>query len=182
MNETRFRKAVREAQTVVHKNTDDGGCERACYDCLLSFYNQPEHEFLDRTLVDSWLENLENATLTELSETNRSEMTEERFNELLKACESSFEREVLHTIRNQEFELPDQAQKTVYDGDEPVAKPDFFYKRTGRSVAVFVDGPAHQKDYVMQDDERKRRRLKKMGYRVVGVTDIGQIEQMWENI
>jgi hypothetical protein len=181
MDEARFRKVVREAQTVLHGDPDDSGCERVCYECLLSFYNQPEHEFLDRTLVGSWLDDMQALTLTEVAGTG-SEPDGERFNDLLEACESSFEREVLHAIRDQGFELPDEAQKTVYDGDEPVTRPDFFYERTGRSVAVFVDGPAHKKDYVKQDDEHKREKLKRMGYRVVAVTDLSQVEEMWNNI
>jgi hypothetical protein len=120
-------------------------------------------------------------SLTEVAGTG-SEPDDERFNHLLEACESSFERDVLHAIRDQGFELPDEAQKTVYDGDEPVTRPDFFYERTGRSVAVFVDGPAHKRDYVKQDDEHKREKLKRMGYRVVAVTDLSQVEEMWNNI
>jgi hypothetical protein len=120
-------------------------------------------------------------TLTEVAGTG-NEPDDERFNDLLEACESSFEREVLYAIRDHGFELPDEAQKTVYDGDEPVTRPDLFYERTGRSVAVFVDGPAHEKDYVEQDDEHKRGKLKRMGYRVVAVTDLSQVEEMWNNI
>jgi hypothetical protein len=181
MDEARFRKAVREAQTVLHGDPDDDGCERACYECLLSFYNQPEHEFLDRTLVESWLEGMETATLTEVAQTSAGGDSE-NFDELLEACESSFERDVLHTLRDEGFELPDEAQKVIYDGDEPVAKPDFFYERSGRSIAVFVDGPAHEKDYVKEDDEQKRTRLKQMGYRVIPISDISQVSEFWKNI
>jgi len=181
MDEARFRKAVREAQTVLHGDPDDDGCERACYECLLSFYNQPEHESLDRTLVETWLENMETATLTEVAETG-SGGGGGNFNELSEACESSFEREVLYTLQDEDIKLPDEAQKVIYDGDEPVAKPDFFYERSNRSIAVFVDGPAHEKDYVMEDDERKRTKLKQMGYRVIPVSNVSQVTELLENI
>lgn len=181
MDEARFRRVVREAQTVLHGDIDDNGCERACYECLLSFYNQSEHELLDRTLVESWLGSMLSMTLTQVAEA-RENRDDERFNELLEACESSFERDVLHAIREGEFELPDSAQHVIYDGNEPVAKPDFFYEREGRSVAVFVDGPYHQKDYVKKDEEGKRRRLKNMGYRVIPITDVSQVKEFGKTI
>ena len=179
MDEARFRGVVREAQTVLHGDPDDEGCERACYECLMSFYNQREHELFDRTLVDSWLETMETAGLIELSEETGDES---EFEELLSACDSSFEREVLHAIRDGGFQFPDEAQHTIYDGDEPVARPDFFYHREGTPIAVFVDGPVHERDYVKKDDEEKRNRLKRMGYRVVPIDDISQISKIWETI
>jgi hypothetical protein len=179
MDEARFRGVVREAQTVLHGAPDDEGCERACYECLMSFYNQREHELFDRTLVNGWLETMEIAGLSEVSDETEDES---EFEELLNACDSSFEREVLHAIRDGGFELPDEAQHTIYDGDEPVAKPDFFYHREGTPIAVFVDGPVHKKDYVKKDDEQKRNRLKRMGYRVVPIDDISQVPEVWETI
>ena len=179
MDGARFRQAIREAQVVLHGSPDDDGCERACYECLMSFYNQREHEFFDRELVQTWLDSMESGTLTEVA----GEGDEgSNFMELLNACESSFEEDVLHAIRDGGFELPDEAQHVIYDGDEPVTKPDFFYDRTGTSIAVFVDGPDHEKDYVKEDDERKRTRLKRMGYRVIAVTDINQVPDIWETI
>jgi hypothetical protein len=179
MDEARIRQAVREAQTVLHGEPGDQGCERACYECLLSFYNQREHELLDRTLVDSWLEVM---TKAELERVAVKTGEENDFNALLDACDSGFERDVLHEIRDRGFNLPDDAQYVIYDGEEPVAKPDFFYERTGSSVAVFVDGPVHEKDYVQEDDEKKRNRLRQMGYRVVEVTSTDDVAEVWETI
>lgn len=179
IDDNRFRQVIREAQTVLHGDPDDDGCERACYECLMSFYNQREHEPFDRTLVESWFESMEKLTLTEITgETEDGS----QFSELLDACESSFEREVLYAIRDDWVDLPDEAQHLIYDGDEPAAKPDFFYNRTGTSIAVFVDGPDHEKDSVQEDDEQKRNRLKRMGYRVIPVTEIDQVPDLWETI
>jgi DNA-directed RNA polymerase subunit M/transcription elongation factor TFIIS len=179
MDEARFRQVIREAQTVLHEDPEDEGCERACYECLMSFYNQREHELFDRTLVETWLDTMETGTLTEISGEGA---TGGEFAELLEACDSSFEREVLHAIRDGNFELPNEAQHIIHDGDEPVAKPDFFYERSGSSVAVFVDGPDHEKDYVKKDDKQKRNQLKRLGYRVISVTDIGQVPEVWDTI
>lgn len=178
MEEARIRQVIREAETVLHGAPDDEGCERACYECLMSFYNQREHELFDRTLVEGWLERMEAATLTDVGEAD----DDSDFAGLLEACDSNFERKVLHAIRDGGFELPDDAQHVVYDGDEPVAKPDFYYERAGSSIAVFVDGPVHEKDYVKEDDERKRPRLKRMGYRVIEITDVSQVPDIWPSI
>jgi len=180
MDEARIRKVIREAKTVLHEDDDDGGCERACYECLLSFYNQREHDMLDRTLMQAWLEDMRAATLTEVEQEEAG--TKGNFNELLDKCESTFESDVLYKIKEENLELPDEAQKTIYDEDEPVAKPDFFYERSGRSVAVFVDGPVHEKDYVKEGDEQKRSRLKQLGYRVIPITDVDQIKDALETI
>ena len=45
-----------------------------------------------------------------------------------------------------------------------IAKPDFYYKK--EKITLFVDGPAHDEDYVKKDDEEKRKKLKALGYRV----------------
>jgi len=50
--------------------------------------------------------------------------------------------------------FPDESQYIVYDSGRRVAKPDFFHK--SRNIAVFIDGPPHDKDYVKKDDEDKR--------------------------
>ena len=63
---------------------------------------------------------------------------------------------------------PSSRQEVLYDRDEsPLAVADFTYRR-GR-VVVFVDGSPHYQGYVQAADERKRKRLKALGYRVVVV-------------
>jgi len=91
----------------------------------------------------------------------------QRFERLLSQCQSSFEREVLHAIRDAELRLPDEAQKTVYDGDESIATSDFFY---APRLLVFVDGSPHYRDYVQAADEHRRHRLRALGYRILAIT------------
>jgi very-short-patch-repair endonuclease len=146
---------VERARELLHEGDPEGGCERACYACLLSFYNQREHHLLDRILVLPWLQALKDLTLT-------PEVAEDRFAALLAQCESDLEREVLHAIRQRGLPLPDAAQKTLYEGDEPLAIADFFY---APRIVVFVDGSPHYRTYVQEADRRKRLRLKQR-YRV----------------
>jgi ribosomal protein L37AE/L43A len=174
----RFRQVVREALTVIHEDTGEEGCNKACYECLMSFYNQYEHHLLDRNLVKSWLESMTGVEIEEVEDTK----DRDKYESLLEQCDSGFEKDVLKEVWDEGYELPDEAQHTIYDDGEPVVKPDFFYEKSGSSVAVFVDGPDHEKDYVEKDDEEKRRRLRSMGYRVVVVEDVSEVNEIWDTI
>lgn len=145
------------ARELLHEGDPEGGCERACYECLLSFYNQRYHARLDRRLVLPWLEawgafDVERAA------------AEDVLAALEAQCQSDLERQVLRSIRLRGLPLPDEAQKTLYDGDAPIAIADFFY---APRIAVFVDGSPHHQDYVRAADDWKRRRLRARGYRIV---------------
>ncbi len=156
---------VERARELLHEGDPEGGCQKACYACLLSFYNQRAHALLDRTLVLPWLQGLEGAD-NKHPLTVEPMLSEDRFEELVEQCQSALEREVLRAIRDRGLSLPDAAQETIYDGDEPLAIADFFYEPR---IAVFVDGSPHHQDYVQAADRRKRQRLKGLGYRVVVV-------------
>jgi len=97
-------------------------------------------------------------------------------NALLEECESQLEKDTLYRIRNEQLPLPTEAQKLIYDGDEPIARPDFFYEES--NLCVFVDGPVHERDYVSADDSRKRDRLRSLGYRVIGLTGPEEIDPL----
>ena len=53
--------------------------------------------------------------------------------------------------------------KVVSKDGEPIAEADLYYEP---KICVFIDGPDHDKDYVKEDDERKRTKLKKLGYKI----------------
>jgi len=92
---------------------------------------------------------------------------EDRWASLEAGCQSEFERQVLHAIRARGLPLPDAAQQTLYDGDEPVAIADFYYDP---KIVIFVDGSPHYRDYVAAADATKRKRLKARGYRILAIT------------
>ncbi|MGC9346933.1 MAG: DEAD/DEAH box helicase [Anaerolineae bacterium] len=155
----RLMTTVDRARELLHEGDPEGGCEQACYACLLSFYNQRVHELLDRTLVLPWLQSLADLSVDAV-------VSEDRFGALVEQCGSDLERQVLMAIRDRALPLPDEAQKVIYDGDEPLVIADFYYEPR---IVVFVDGSPHYRDYVQAADARKRRRLKALGYRVVVV-------------
>jgi len=159
----RLRQVVARAREILHENDPEGGCERACYDCLLSFYNQADHELVDRRLALQFLGALEVISVDPL----REERTGPSFGELAALCQSELERQVLRSIEEQGLPLPDAAQETLYEGDEPIAIADFFYEPR---IAVFVDGSPHYLDYIAGADAAKRKRLKARGYRVLSIS------------
>ena len=135
---------------------------------MLHYWNQREHSLIDKKLIIETLSRLQNAEVSALENTDN-------FTELEKKCESGFERRVLHEIKKRGYRLPDEAQKVISEDDEPITIADFFYKP---NVCVFVDGPDHEKDYVEHADERKRKRIKGLGYRVIVIKTINDIIQI----
>ncbi len=147
------------ARELLHEGDPEGGCQAACYGCLLSFYNQRHHALLDRTLVLPWLQTLGAVAPAPIVRGDRYALLEAQ-------CESGLERQVLRAIRDRGLPLPDAAQQTILDGNAPLAIADFAY---APRILVFVDGSPHHRDYVQHADARKRTRLKALGYRVVVV-------------
>ncbi|MHA1380687.1 MAG: helicase-related protein, partial [Candidatus Helarchaeota archaeon] len=162
---TRFDKFIENMIKMLHieslnpyKETKDA-CVRACYNCLLRFRNQFEHKYLDRKLVLPLIKKLNGCSLKEISGSTIS--SAEKL-EILKAeCDSELEKKVLDEIHKQNLKLPDMAQKTFYDGDNPIVIADFFYEP---DICIFVDGPPHASDDIQQKDEEKRNFLESKGY------------------
>ena len=153
---------VSRARELLHEDDLNGGCKKACYECLLSFYNQREHHLFDRKVVLPWLQ-----TLGEQSLSVESKIPIEKIETLLTACQSNLEKRVLQAIAEREYPLPDAAQKPIYKEEEPIAQADFFYEP---KLVVFVDGPPHEKVSVKESDKRKRKELKRLGYRILVIT------------
>jgi ATP-dependent helicase YprA (DUF1998 family) len=149
---------IDKAIILLHGN-EETGCERACYECLCTFYNQRDHYLLDRQIALPWLQSLTDLTVAPVE--TRVAVTPSLEN-LLDRCESELEREILQEISQRGLPLPDEVQQVVYDGDVPVARADFFYRP---NHAVFVDGPPHDQDYTQAIDANTRRRLQRLNYR-----------------
>jgi ATP-dependent helicase YprA (DUF1998 family)/ribosomal protein L37AE/L43A len=167
----RLQAVIRNAMEVLHVGEEEG-CESACYECLLTFFNQRDHEVLDRKLILPFLKRMESVEI-EAESGDRSA----RLEDLREQCQSDYEREVLGEIASRDLPLPDEAQKTLYDDGAPIAEADFYYEP---KVAVFVDGSPHHKDYVQRADRQKRRRLRAKGYRITVIestSDLSSLEK-----
>lgn len=115
-------------------------CEAACYDCLMSYGNQLDHEVLDRQLneVVDFLMDLKQARV-ESSPTPAARG--DHMDQLLGKCESELERKWLSFMNNLELRLPSDAQVLI---DEAATRVDFYYVIDGGpEVAVYIDGPVH---------------------------------------
>jgi len=142
-----------------------GGCERACYDCLCSFYNQRKHDLLDRHLALPLLKRLRAPVITRAT-TGSPFPDHMTLDALLAQCQSQLERDVLREMYAHGLSLPSDAQHLCTDAQgAPIASADFFY--ANHALAILVDGPAHAQDYVRVGDDERRARLKNAGYSVM---------------
>lgn len=161
---------ARTALALLHFDTDGrdlrpaedevNGCVRACYDCLLSYYNQIDHWQLDRHAVRDYL--------LALVQTNTQAGSAERDYEAHYAyllnktdAQSELERHFLDYLRQTNRRLPDEAQVQLADA---YSQPDFFYQP---KVCVFCDGSVHDEPQQKARDTEMRRQLRSLGYRVV---------------
>ncbi|MEA3351932.1 MAG: DEAD/DEAH box helicase [Chloroflexota bacterium] len=158
----RLEMVISRSRELLHENDPDGGCEKACYECLLSFYNQREHHLFDRKVVLPWLSKIGAGKFRMQHARSHSDMEA-----LLAACQSELEKKALRAIAERGYPLPNEAQKVIYKDDEPIAQADFFYEP--RNI-IFVDGPPHQKPSLKDSDKRKRKELHRYGYRILAIT------------
>ncbi|KZS70227.1 DEAD/DEAH box helicase [Mycobacterium kansasii] len=128
-------------------------CAQACYDCLLSYANQWDHQQLDRHCVKELLQRLTSAVVAVGA---GGEERAEKLERLKKACDSDLERHFLDLLEQQGYRLPDDVQRIV---DGYYVRPDFAYHTGGMDVAVFIDGPVHDSEYQQQKDEHARAKL-----------------------
>lgn len=141
-------------------------CTRACYRCLLSYQNQPDHLILDRFLIRDLLLKLREADLVAQDFSSR----EEQYHFLLKQIDprSSLEKRFLEYLYKTGRKLPDEAQKLIIDENLGLkACPDFYY-RAG-NVCIFCDGSIHDEKRIQERDYEQRKLLEEAGYLVISI-------------
>ena len=163
-------RVARQALELCHFDPDTGedrrrapgaqeDCEAACYDCLMSYANQPDHLLLDRHTIRDELLHLAQA----LVETSPGPLgRDEHVARLLRQCDSELERRFLRFLDAHRLELPSRAQALL---EACRARPDFLYER--EQAAVFVDGPVHDNPDVAARDEQAAERLEDAGWTVI---------------
>ena len=134
-------------------------CEAACYDCLMSYGNQMDHEYLDRFVIKDFLIML---SKSELKSSPTSLSWSVHLEELKLRCESDLEIKWLDFIVANNGRLPSVAQKIIPSCQ---TKPDFMYEE--KNTVIYVDGPPH--DYLdrMLRDKEKQELLEDCGYQVI---------------
>jgi very-short-patch-repair endonuclease len=134
-------------------------CAAACYDCLLSYGNQPDHLHLDRHRVKAFLHDLVSA---EVTTSPAARPRAEHLEELLRRSDSELERRWLRFLEEQKLRLPDRAQPLI---DACRTRPDFLYAE--HHAAVYVDGPAHEFPERQERDAAQTECLEDLGYTVI---------------
>jgi hypothetical protein len=160
-------------EELLAQNAENAICETACYKCLLSYYNQPDHQEIDRTngQVLTVLVQLAGAQVLVGSASGRREV---QYAELLTLSGSLLEKEWLTFLYTNGFILPDTAQHTI---DEVACRPDFAY--SDHQLLVFIDGPHHDEPYQAAIDDKKQQQLEEYGFAVVRFTNN---KNQWEQV
>jgi hypothetical protein len=149
-------------------------CSRGCYDCLLSYSNQPSHPLINRHLIRDFLRALRGSKTTKSAVRSREEqyqwLNERR--DQNSSLEANFLRHLFETGRR----LPDRAQ--FRPEQEIYAEADFYYDRNGLpGVCVFCDGADHDQPVRQESDQRERGRLADLGYRILTIRYDSELDQ-----
>lgn len=167
-----MRTVARRAIELLHYDPDSGEdlgkaeyatepCAQACYDCLLSYGNQLDHQDLDRHKVIGLLQELATSTL-ELG--SGGEERSEALTRLRKQS-NSLEQRFLELLEEHGYRLPNSAQEIV---DGFYVRPDFAYFVNGMDVAIFIDGPIHDSARQSEKDAAAQARLEdEAGWKVL---------------
>lgn len=157
--------------------TNSEPCVGACYDCLLSYYNQRDHTLLDRASVRDALFELSTARV-ETSPT--AEPRAALYARLRDACDSELERKWLSVVYERGYRMPDDAQERF---EEAGTRADFSY-RTQR-VVVMIDGPLHDDPTRKSKDARIDEALEDRGFTVLRFlhgADWDSVFQKWAQL
>jgi len=134
-------------------------CEAACYDCLLNYGNQRDHQLLDRQTIKDFLYQLSQAR-TSVSPVGvpRSE----HLKKLMDHAGSDLERNWLDFLEERQLHLPSKAQHFM---DNCKTRPDFIYDE--HLAVIYVDGPPHDYPERQKRDAEQTDCLEDLGYTVI---------------
>ncbi len=134
-------------------------CEIACYDCVMSYGNQGDHEHLNRHLVKDFLMAMSRGTV-KVSSSSKSR--EDHLDGLLKQCESKLEKDWLRFLYQNNLRLPTRAQVNY---TPCMTRPDFLYD--DHLAVVYVDGPPHDFPERQARDEVQKSCMEDSGFQVI---------------
>ena len=130
------------------QSDDDDGCGGACYECLLTYQNQLDHELLNRETVLPFLRSLLAADLSQPEHAGTLE------------TESTLEAKFLAHLEAGGYQMPDRDHVFFPNAR---TEPDFLYDDA--CTAVYVDGPHHDNpDRAARDGDQEKAMLNE-GYR-----------------
>jgi ATP-dependent helicase YprA (DUF1998 family) len=137
-------------------------CEAACYDCLMSYTNQRDHQYLDRHLVkDFLLELAASAVRAAPAPIPRAE----HYQRLVNLCGSDLESKWLALLEENNLRLPSDAQVLI---EACGTRPDFLSR--DHLTAIYIDGPHHLYAERAARDQAQTEAMEDLGYTVVRFT------------
>ncbi len=110
-------------------------CEAACYDCLLTYYNQRDHQLLDRRGIRDFLLRL---ARTQVVASANAKPRPQHLEHLQRLTGSSLEQQWLSHLEARGLLLPTKGQPLI---PECQTRPDFLYEDA--MAAIYIDGPYH---------------------------------------
>ena len=134
-------------------------CEAACYQCLMSYFNQMDHLNLDRHMIRDLLIDLSQAKVEISPEPDPRPVHVQRLKNL---SGSDLEKDWLDYIDQHGYHLPSKAQYLI---EECHTRPDFLYER--EHVAVYIDGYHHLYPERQARDQDQTDCLEDLGYLVL---------------
>lgn len=134
-------------------------CGKACYECLLDYGNQPDHQMLDRYLIRDILDELTHA---ECRPSGGAGTRAERMVALRRRCDSKLEIKWLDRLDLIMLRPPSDAQFLI---ESCSTRPDFFYREY--NAAIYIDGPPHDEPDQIRHDDEVSKRLMETGYVVI---------------
>jgi very-short-patch-repair endonuclease len=136
-------------------------CDTGCYQCLLNYSNQFDHEMIDRKQVVDLLLKLRDVTF----DTSPTIMPRAEHLRMLKEkCESDLERFWLDFLVAGNYALPTDAQIWIEDCE---TRPDFVYHDRQFKCLIYVDGPPHDSPERQRLDKKQTNRLHNAGWEVI---------------
>ena len=150
---TTFRRVIEAAEQICRFD-DENYKAPASYDDLMSYYNQRDHQRLDRFLIRDALDKLKLAQI-EIQASPAFTDYEEQYQQMRRDLDanSSTERTFVDHLYRNGLRLPDAAQKRVPD---IYCQPDFYLRAT---VLVFCDGSPHDDPKLRERDAEQRQLL-----------------------
>ncbi len=161
-----WQRTARRALELLHVDPEtgeeaEGACEKACYDCLLSYYNQQYHDVLDRRAV---IEALRRMTSAEFSV--QEDTADVTWTALRRNAEGA-EPTVIDELERRGFPFPVGQHSVVRDANGlAIAEADLLYPDR---IVVWVHGSPHHQEHVQRRDADQETRLRAAGFRVVTI-------------
>ena len=136
---------------------------KASYQDLLSYYNQRDHEILDRYQIKDALEELMKCDLSTVQGGNNRA---KQYNVLLENYDktSATEKPLIEYLNKNNLAFPDKAQINM---KEFFISVDFVYNTENGPTLIFCDGSVHDDELVKQSDGHKRKLLRDAGYDII---------------